>query len=371
MIADFPDLFSWAKFGPDGMVTILVKAVIILLGLATMAAYLTYAERKVAARIQLRVGPNRVGPFGLLQPAADAIKLLFKENAAPAGRDKFLYLVGPSLAAGAAIFAFAAIPISGLACPGGTAQRGPNDLEYVAQSCSGGYAFHWDILHANVSLLFVLAITSLGVYSLFLGGWSANSKYSLLGGLRSSAQLISYEMAVAFALMGAVILAGTLDLEKIVTAQQHIWFVVLQPLGFLLYFTGALAETNRLPFDLPEAETELVAGYHTEYASMRFGFYFLGEYINMVIVCSLATVLFLGGSLPLIPWIHSDWLGGLVGVAWYLGKVITLLMVMMWIRWTLPRFRYDRLMNFGWKVMLPLGLINIMITGTLVALRGT
>jgi NADH-quinone oxidoreductase subunit H len=362
MIAEFSDIFSVGRVGNDGIVVILVKAVVVLLALATAAAYLTFAERKVAARIQLRVGPNRVGPMGLLQPAADAVKLLFKENAAPGGRDRLLYLVGPALAGGAAIFAFAAIPISGLTCVGG---------QQVGDGCNGGYPFHWDIIHVNVSLLFVLAITSLGVYSIFLGGYAANSKYSLIGGLRSSAQLISYEMAVAFALIGAVILAGSLDLEKIVLMQHDVWFVVLQPVGFLLYFTAALAETNRLPFDLPEAETELVAGYHTEYASMRFGFYFLGEYINMVIVCSIATLVFLGGWLPLVPFIHSDWLGGLVGVGWFLAKVTALLFVMMWLRWTLPRFRYDRLMNFGWKVLLPLGLINIVVTGTIVAVRAS
>ena len=360
MTGSFADVFSIGRVGGDGIITLLIKSVIILLMLATTAAYLTLAERKVAARIQLRIGPNRVGPQGMLQPAADAVKLLFKENAAPAGRDKLLYLVGPALAGGAAIFAFAAIPLSGPTCVGNTASSGCN-----------GYLLHWDIIHVNVSLLFVLAITSLGVYSLFLGGWSANSKYSLVGALRSSAQLISYEMAVAFALVGAVILSGSLDLEKIVTAQQNLWFIVLQPMGFVLYFTAAFAETNRLPFDLPEAETELVAGYHTEYASMRFGFYFLGEYINMVIVCSLATIVFLGGWLPLLPFIHSDWLGGLVGVAWFLAKVTALLFFMMWVRWTLPRFRYDRLMNFGWKVLLPLGLLNILITGTVVALRAT
>jgi NADH-quinone oxidoreductase subunit H len=362
VIANFSDIFSVGRVGEDGIVVIMVKALVVLLALATAAAYLTFAERKVAARIQLRIGPNRVGPLGLLQPAADAVKLLFKENAAPSGRDKLLYLVGPALAGGAAIFAFAAIPISGLTCVGGTV---------VGDGCNGGYPFHWDLIHVNVSLLFVLAVTSLGVYSLFLGGWSANSKYSLLGGLRSSAQLISYEMAVAFALVGAVILAGSLDLEKIVLAQQGAWFVLLQPLAFLLYFTAALAETNRLPFDLPEAETELVAGYHTEYSSMRFGFYFLGEYINMVIVCSIATLVFLGGWLPLLPWIHSDWLGGLVGVAWFLGKVSALLFTMMWLRWTLPRFRYDRLMNLGWKVLLPLGLVNIVVTGAIVAIRAS
>ena len=362
MTASFSDIFSIGRIGGDGIVVVLIKSVVIVLALATAAAYLTYAERKVAARIQLRIGPNRVGPLGLLQPAADAVKLLFKENAAPGGRDKLLYLVGPSLAGGAAIFAFAAIPISGVTCVGGQAS---------GAGCTGGYPLHWDLIHVNVSLLLVLAVTSLGVYSLFLGGWSANSKYSLLGALRSSAQLISYEMAVAFALVGAVILAGSLDLEKIVLMQHDLWFIVLQPLGFLLYFTAALAETNRLPFDLPEAETELVAGYHTEYASMRFGFYFLGEYINVVIVCSIATLVFLGGWLPLVPFIHSDWLGGLVGIGWFLSKVVVLIFVMMWLRWTLPRFRYDRLMNFGWKVLLPLGLVNIAVTGAIVAVRAS
>ncbi len=229
-----------------------------------------------------------------------------------------------------------------------------------------GYDFHWDIAHVNVGLLFILGITSLGVYSLFLGGFGSNSKYSLLGGLRSSAQLISYEMAVSFALIGVVILSGSLDLERIVGSQQGLWFIVLQPLAFVLYFTAAFAETNRLPFDLPEAETELIAGYHTEYPAMRFGLYFLGEYINMVTVCSIATALFLGGWLPIFPWHPFDWIPGPI---WFLGKVAVLLFVMIWVRWTLPRLRYDRLMNFGWKVLLPLGLINIVVTGAIVALR--
>ncbi len=346
-------LFSGPQVGKGGdpLVIFALKVVIVVLGLATAAAYMTWAERKVAARTQLRLGPNRVGPFGLLQPLADAVKLLFKENTAPSGRDKLLFLVGPSLAAGSAIFAFAVMPLSA--------------VNHDARTLSGAtYDFHWDLGHLNVGLLFILAVTSLGVYSLFLGGWSANSKYSLLGGLRSSAQLISYEMAVAFALMGVVILSGSLDLEQIVNKQSHGWFIVMQPLGFLLYFVGAFAETNRAPFDLPEAETELVAGYHTEYSSMRFGFYFLGEYINMAIVCSIATTLFLGGWLPIVPFLSF-----IPGVFWFLGKVTLLIIVMMWTRWTLPRLRYDRLMSFGWKVMLPLGLVNILITGAVVAFQ--
>jgi NADH-quinone oxidoreductase subunit H len=356
-------LAAWYDYfiGPDFWWVILVKAVLILLILATLAAYLTLAERKVSARIQLRYGPNRVGPFGLLQPAADAVKLIFKENSAPANRDKLLYLVAPSLAAAAAILAFAAIPISAVNCIGGPA------VGQAGLSCPSGYGLHWDIVHLNVGLLFILAITSIGVYSIFLGGWSANSKYSLLGGLRSSAQLISYEMAVAFALIGPVILAGSLNMEQIVSNQQHLWYVFLQPLAFALYFTGALAETNRAPFDLPEADTELVAGFHTEYSSMRFGFYFVGEYINMVTVAGIATTLFLGGWLSPFP---TGWIffGYIPGIIWFFMKVSLLLFTMMWIRWTIPRLRYDRLMNLGWKVLLPLGLVNIMITGTLVAL---
>jgi NADH-quinone oxidoreductase subunit H len=335
------------RIGPDYWWVIAVKALIILGFLVTSFAYLTLAERKVSAHIQLRIGPNRVGPFGLLQPAADGIKLLFKENVAPAGRDRLIYLVAPGVAAAAAIAAFAAIPVSGV-------------------STVNGYELHWNIAHLNVGLLYILAITSLGIYAIFLGGWSANSKYSLLGALRSSAQLISYEMAVAFALLGVVVLAGSLDLEQIVNAQRHAWFVLLQPLGFALYFMGALAETNRAPFDLPEAETELVGGYHTEYSGMRFGLYFMGEYINMVTVSSIATTLFLGGWLPILPFLDF-----IPGVFWFLGKVFTLLFVMLWIRWTFPRLRYDRLMNLGWKVMLPLGLINIVITGAVVAITAS
>ena len=342
MIADVWTAF----FGPDFWWVTILKGGLIVLFLATAFAYLTLAERKISARIQLRYGPNRVGPFGLLQPAADGVKLFFKENTAPSGRDRILFLVGPSLAAGSALLAFAVIPL------------GVNNWL--------GYEFHWDITHLNVGLLFILGVTSLGVYSLFLGGFAANSKYSLLGGLRSSAQLISYEMAVSFALIGVVILAGSLDLEKIVGAQRGLWFIVLQPLAFVLYFIAAFAETNRAPFDLPEAETELVAGYHTEYSSMRFGLYFLGEYVNMVIVCSIATTLFLGGWLPIFPWHPFDWIPGPL---WFLAKITVLLLFMMWVRWTFPRLRYDRLMNFGWKVLLPLGLFNILVTGAVVAVR--
>ncbi|MHB1525575.1 MAG: NADH-quinone oxidoreductase subunit NuoH [Candidatus Dormibacteria bacterium] len=336
-----------------------VKGLLIIIVLATGFAYMTLTERKLSARIQLRYGPNRVGPFGLLQPAADAVKLFLKEKAAPEGRDRFLYLLAPALAACAALFAFSVIPVDQTICIGGTHGAGP-----LSAACPGGYPLHWDLAHINVGLLFILAITSLGVYSIFLGGWASNSKYSLLGALRSSAQLISYEMAVSFALIGPVLLAGSLNLETLVTQQHSLWFIFLQPLGFLLYFTGALAETNRLPFDLPEAESELVAGYHTEYSGMRFGLFFMAEYINMITVCSIATVMFLGGWMAPFFFL-PNWLGPI----WFAGKVAGLIFIMMWVRWTFPRLRYDRLMQFGWKVLLPLGMANVLLTSVFVALH--
>ncbi|MGA2872210.1 MAG: NADH-quinone oxidoreductase subunit NuoH [Candidatus Dormibacteria bacterium] len=341
------------------VIVALIKGLLIIVVLATGFAYLTLAERKISAKIQLRLGPNRVGPFGLLQPPADGVKLFFKETPFPEGRDHLLYTLAPALAAAAALFAFATIPIEQTICIAGTHGAGP-----LSASCPGGYPLHWDLAHLNVGLLFILAVSSLGVYAIFLGGWASNSKYSLLGALRSSAQLISYEMAVSFALIGPVLLAASLNLETVVNQQHGLWFVFLQPLGFLLYFTGALAETNRLPFDLPEAEAELVAGYHTEYSGMNFGMYFMAEYVNMITVCSIATVMFLGGWLAPL-WFLPNWLGPV----WFGAKVALLIFVMMWVRWTFPRLRYDRLMQFGWKVLLPLGLVNVLVTAIFVAVR--
>ncbi|NNM96113.1 MAG: NADH-quinone oxidoreductase subunit NuoH [Candidatus Dormibacteraeota bacterium] len=341
------------------VVVTVVKGLLVIIVLLTGFAYLTLIERKVSARIQLRYGPNRVGPFGLIQPAADAVKLLFKEKVAPEGRDRFLYLLAPALAACAALFAFSAIPVNQTICIAGTHGAGP-----LSARCPGGYPLHWDVANINVGLLFILAITSLGVYSIFLAGWASNSKYSLLGGLRSAAQLISYEMAVSFALIGPVLLAGSLNLETVVNQQHSLWFVFLQPMGFLLYFTGALAETNRLPFDLPEAESELVAGYHTEYSGMRFGLLQMAEFVNVITVCSIATVMFLGGWMGPFFFL-PNWLGPL----WFGAKVGLLIFVMMWVRWTFPRLRYDRLMQFGWKVLLPLGMANVLLTSVFVALH--
>ena len=344
---------------PVTLLVALVKGVLILFVLLTTAAYLVLAERKVSARIQLRIGPNRVGPGGLLQPAADAVKLIFKEAAAPEGRDRFLFELAPALAAAMALFAFATIPLNQTICINGRHGAGP-----LSATCPGGYALHWDLAHLNIGLLFILAVTSIGVYAIFLGGWASNSKYALLGALRSSAQLISYEMAVSFAIVGPVLLAGSLDLERLVQAQHGLWFVFMQPLAFLLYLTAGLAETNRLPFDLPEAEGELGAGYHTEMAGMRFGMYFVGEYVNMVTVAAIATTLFLGGWMAPVFFL-PNWLGPI----WFFAKVGLLIFIMLWVRWTYPRLRYDRLMQFGWKVLLPLGLANIVVTAVFVALR--
>ncbi len=317
----------------------LVKALVVIVALLTTFAYLTYFERRVQARLQARVGPNRVGPLGLLQPAADGIKLIFKESSAPATRDRFLYLLAPLLSLSAALAAFAIIPISG-----------PGNLVLF------GHSIGWYIVNVNVGVLFYFAITSLGVYGIFLAGYGSNSKYSLLGALRSSAQLISYEMALGLSLVPVFILAGSFRLVDIVNAQQTWWFIVPLLPAFLLYLIAGIAETNRAPFDLPEADTEIVAGYHTEYAGMKFALFFMAEYINMVTVSAIASVMFLGG-----------WWGPL-GIApgpwWFVLKVVLLLFVYVWLRATLPRLRYDRLMQLGWKSLLPLSLLMMMATAT-------
>ncbi len=317
----------------------LVKALIVIFALLTAFAYLTYFERRVQARLQARLGPNRVGPFGLLQPAADGIKLMFKESSAPATRDRVLYLLAPTLSLVAAIAAFAIIPISG-----------PGDLVVF------GHPVSWYIINVNVGVLFYFAITSISVYGIFLGGYASNSKYSLLGALRSSAQMISYEMALGLSLVPVFILAGSFRLVDVVNAQRNLWFFVPLLPAFLLYFIAGVAETNRAPFDLPEADTEIVAGYHTEYSGMKFALFFMAEYINMVTVSSIATVMFLGG------WWGP--LGILPGPWWFGLKVVILLFVYVWLRATLPRLRYDRLMQLGWKSLLPLSLIMMMATAT-------
>jgi NADH-quinone oxidoreductase subunit H len=387
--------------------------VILLFVMLTALAYLTWFERKVVAHIQARWGPYRVGPHGLLQPLADGVKFLFKEDVTPAGADKFAYFLAPFLALSLAITSIAVIPF------------GPKGLTMFGQPTPTG------ITNLNIGLLILFAITSMGVYGVALAGWSSNSKYPLLGGLRSSAQMISYELALTMSVVGVILMAGTFNLSEIVTSQQGFYFGIVprwnligspmpQVLGFLLFFVAAIAETNRAPFDLAEAESELVAGFHTEYSSFKFAMFFMAEYASMITVSCLATILFFGGWLspfpqtPLFAWTHfipaaAFAVAGLAlivhgiryltvfgrivlpvlgaalcgvgvfcgqpgviefiqGPFWFLLKIAVFLFIYVWVRGTLPRFRYDQLMNFGWKVLLPLSIVNVVITSFLIVL---
>ena len=322
----------------------LVKVLIILHAMLGVVSYLIYAERKICGHIQARTGPNRVGPFGLLQPIADVLKLLFKEEFIPANANKVIFHIAPILAVFPAIVTFSVIPM------------GPPPMFVVT-----------DI---NVGLLLFMAMSSLGVYAITLGGWASNNKYALLGGLRSSAQMISYELAMGLSTIPMVLKAGTLSLVGIVNAQAgtytipglHLplpnwgifhWYMVLP---FVIFLITAFAETNRAPFDLPEAEGELVAGFHTEYSSMKWALFFLGEYMNMMVICSIAITLFFGG-----------WHGPLtdklpfMGLVWYVVKLAAFMFFFIWVRWTFPRLRYDQLMGFGWKVLLPASIVNVLI----------
>jgi NADH-quinone oxidoreductase subunit H len=395
------------------LVVALPKVVILLFVLLTALAYLTWFERKVVAHIQSRWGPYRVGPHGLLQPLADGVKFLFKEDITPAGVDKFAYFLAPFLSLSLAITSIAVIPF------------GPKGLTIFGQATPTG------ITNLNIGLLILFSITSMGVYGVALGGWSSNSKYPLLGGLRSSAQMISYELALTMSVVGVILMAGTFNLSEIVTSQQGFhwgflprWNVIGGPLpqvlGFMLFFTSAVAETNRSPFDLAEAESELVAGFHTEYASFKFAMFFMAEYASMITVSCLATILFFGGWLSPFPqtslfaWTHYiptavfalaglalmahgvryiTLLGRVVlpvlgavllglgvlfsrpeviefaqGPFWLLLKIAIFLFIYVWVRGTLPRFRYDQLMNFGWKLLLPLSIFNVVITSLAIVL---
>lgn len=328
----------------------IVKALVLIVALLTGFAYATYFERRVIAKMQARQGPNRAGPLGLLIPLADGVKLIFKENITPVNVDKFVYFLAPVISMVVAILAFAMIPVA-------------DPIEFTFQGTD--YRIALQIADSNVGLLYILGISSLAVYGIVLAGWSSNNKFSLIGGLRSSAQMVSYELAMGMAVVGVVMVAGSLSLRDIVDEQSGLWFIVLQPLGFLLYFITALAETNRAPFDMPEAEQELIAGYHTEYTGMRFALFFMAEYINIITVCAVATSLFLGGyQLPCFAgapawWCDAPWF---VDILVFLAKVIAGLFVFVWIRATIPRLRYDQLMNFGWKVLVPLSLANVALT---------
>lgn len=343
------------------LVTI-AKVVIVLVILLTAIAYLSYLERKVVAHIQSRWGPYRVGPHGLLQPVADGIKFLFKEDIVPLEVDRLVYWLAPFLAFALAFTSIAAIP-------------------FGESFTFRGHTVSFQIAELNVGILFIFAVTSLGVYSIALAGWSSNSKYPLFGGLRSSAQMISYELSLGLGVVGVLIIAGTLSLRGIVDQQRGFWElgalpdflprwnVFVQPLGFLVYFMSAVAETNRVPFDLPEGETELVGGFHTEYSSLKFAMFFLAEYANMVTVSCLATLLFFGGWLG--PAFGPAWLRALLPVFWFCLKVFCFLFFYIWMRGTLPRFRYDQLMAFGWKFLLPAALLNVLATSFVVAWRST
>jgi NADH-quinone oxidoreductase subunit H len=315
----------------------LVKIMVILNGMLGVVSYMIYAERKIAGHMQARIGPNRVGPFGLLQPIADVLKLFFKEEFIPDGANKVIFHIAPMLAVIPALVVFSVVPF------------GPQDALRVT-----------DI---NVGLLLFLAMSSLGVYAIVLGGWSSNNKYALLGGMRSSAQMISYELAMGLSTIGVLIMAGSLSLVDIVNAQRQWPFAVFQPVAFLIFMITALAETNRAPFDLPEAEAELVAGFHTEYSSMKFGLFFLGEFANVISICCIAVVLFLGG------W-NGPFLPPSLQFIWFFLKLAALQFFFIWVRWTFPRLRYDQLMNLGWKVLLPLSLLNIVVTALVVWWRG-
>jgi NADH-quinone oxidoreductase subunit H len=332
------------------MTTLLVAQIVLTLfvfiALLQSAAAMVWVERRLAALLQQRLGPTRVGWQGLLQPFADVIKLMFKEELRPGAADPLLFALAPIIAATAAFAAFAVVPFGAETTIFGLLDE-PMKLQ---------------VADVNVAVLVIFAIASMSVYGIVLAGWSSNSKYSLLGGLRSSAQMISYELSYGLALAGVLLVGNSLSLTTLVDAQAGTWFgfiprwfVLVQPLGFLIFMTAGVAETNRAPFDFPEAEQELVAGYHTEYSSMSFAMFFLAEYINMVTVSAVATDLFLGG------W-HGPFLPASLGWIWFLLKVGALLFFYVWMRWTLPRYRYDQLMSFGWKILLPLSVINLLVT---------
>jgi NADH-quinone oxidoreductase subunit H len=328
---------------PDGFVLAVIKAFILINLLMGFAAVMTVTERKVLGRLQTRYGPNRVGPFGLLQPIADLGKMLQKQSAVPYGARRRLYLAAPFISLFAALAAFAVIPFGGQATIPGT-----------------DWKIFLSIGDSSVGVLYVAAVGSMGFYGMLIGGWAAGSKYSLLGGLRAVAQLISYEVAFTMSIIGVIMQAGTLSLNGIVHAQHDYWYVFPQIVGFLIFFTAALAESNRTPFDLAEADAELVAGFHTEYGGMRYGMFALAEYLEAITLAALGSVLFLGG-----------WRGPFdfaSGPHWLILKILLVLFVFMWIRATVPRLRYDRLMKLGWKVLLPIATLNLVVTAAWVAL---
>lgn len=335
------------------VILLIIKIIIVFGVLITMVAYLTLAERRISAFVQDRLGPNRVGPEGFFQPLADGIKNFMKEDIIPDHVNKPFFVLAPFIIAVPALITFAVIPFGGMVPIFG------RDLQLR-------------IADIDVGLLYIFAISSLSVYGIVLAGWSSNNKYSLLGGLRSSAQMISYEVAMGLSVIGVLMISESLRLSQVVLGQAGMWNIVRQPLGFIVFVGAVMAESNRLPFDLPEAEPELVAGYHTEYSSMKFSMFFIAEYSNMTVGAALIVTLFLGGWL--VPGLDvaklTPFAAGVVGLVAFLVKLLIVLFVFIWVRWTVPRFRYDQLMNLGWKVFLPLALFNIFITGLVMVLAG-
>jgi NADH-quinone oxidoreductase subunit H len=322
-----------------GFIILIAKLGVVLLVLLMLAAYLVWLERKFLARLQIRYGPNRAGKFGLLQPIADTIKMLTKEDIVPAAADRLIFLLAPAVVATTALMMFAVVPFG-------------NSITLF------GKKVPLVISDLNVGLLYVFALSSLGVYGVAMGGWASNSKYSLLGGIRGAAQMISYELALGLSLIPIVMLAGSFSIVEIVRAQENYPFILVQPFAFVIFMISAMAESKRIPFDLPEAENELGAGYHTEYSGIRFGLFFLGEYVHLQVLGALVAVLFLGG-----------WRGPILPPpVWLLMKIVLVALVMIWVRGTLPRLRYDQLMALGWKVLIPAALLNIVITGAVLLL---
>lgn len=321
--------------------------VIVFVITLVVAMYSTYAERKIAAFLQDRIGPNRAGPLGLLQPLADGVKMFMKEEVIPGTSNRALFVLGPAISI---LFSF----LTGSVIPWGS---NVNIL---------GSEYSLQIADVNIGILYLFGVVSMGVYGIMIGGWASNNKYSLLGAIRASSQMISYEVAMGLSIIALVMTTGTLSLSEIAAQQQgwH-WNVLIQPLGFLIFVICAFAETNRAPFDLPECETELVGGYHTEYSSMKLGFYLFAEYINMFISSAIIATFYFGGyNMPLIGrLVHDQNILAILGVVFLFAKIFFFIFCFMWVRWTLPRFRYDQLMNLGWKTLIPLSLLNIVITG--------
>jgi NADH-quinone oxidoreductase subunit H len=335
------------------LVKIIIIVSVFLISLV-VAMYSTYAERKVAAFMQDRLGPNRAGPFGILQPVADGVKMFMKEEIIPNVSNKFLFILGPSLSMMTACMTSAVIPWGkGLTI---------NGEFYPIQATD-----------VNIGILYILGVVSIGVYGIMIGGWASNNKYSLLGALRASSQMISYEIAMGLSIIALVMMTGTLSIREISEQQAGgNWNIIYQPLGFIIFLICAFAETNRAPFDLPECETELVGGYHTEYSSMKLGFYLFAEYINMFISSTIISTLYFGGyNMPFIDrFITDPNTLSMVGTLFLFGKIFFFIFFFMWIRWTLPRFRYDQLMNLGWKKLIPLSIANIFLTGIVMWLMG-